>query len=575
MTQELLNLLSYFGGRPDAVAVRFLLAAFFWSVLALVSFREWQAARDRKDLFVCTAALIGLFRELLMFAAEYGGMRGLLSFDSLHRFYPPFEHAATMLSGIFISTAFINYLGKKQAPLSRRYFLTSVSVTLFLYVVTASLWPGYLAAHPGLEFGSFWGDMAYRVAACLVLGIAIAVFVLARIQGGRVQGALLTAILFLFLDEFLMIFNLATGERHVALFAPIRHNFHIWAIPLFVGVYWSDQNHRLRKALKDIRGERLRSEAIIAAIADAITIQDRNFRILFQNQPNKDMVGDHAGELCFKAYEKKDKRCDDCPVSRTFEDGKVHHVERTLMLNGSPRIFEITASPLRDSDGRIIAGIELVRDVTEKKRLQDEDVKSQKLESIGLLAGGLAHDFNNMLTTIYGNIGLAKLSIGDGHEASEQLEAAERAALRATGVTRQLLTFAKGGAPLKKVCSIADLVRESVAFTLSGSAVKAEFTMAGYICPVDVDPGQMSQVFNNLTLNAMQAMPNGGIIRIAIDTVRIPDPMPPLVPGEYARIVVSDTGIGIPEDLQIRIFDPYFTTKQKGNGLGLATVQEA
>lgn len=573
--QEILEIVTEFGGgqggRPGHVAVRFLLPAFFWTVLAFVAIREWRRTGLNKDRYIGIAAAFGLCRELLMFTAEYGSERGLLSFDDIYPFYPPFEHAATMLSAIFVAAAFMNYI-LAWNRFSYRYLAVTAQATLAVFFITAVSWPVFLKEHPGAAFGSFWGDMLFRVTAALFIGIALAAFLNGHIQGKKVRKTLLVAFLFLFLDEFLMIFNLATHERHVGIYAPIRHNLHIWAIPLFLGVYWADHKSKLQQALSEIRQERLRSEAIIAAIADGISIQDRDFRVLFQNEISKDLIGDHAGELCYQAYEKRETPCDGCPINKAFQDGKVHRTERMVMLDDGVHVVELTASPLKDSTGIIIAGIELVRDVTEKKRLQEEAVKSQKLESVGLLAGGLAHDFNNLLTAIYGNIGLAKLSLGSEHEAFDQLEAAERATQRATDVTRQLLTFSRGGAPVKKTSSIAEIIKESVTFTLSGSNVKAEFATSGPVCSVDVDPGQMSQVFNNLALNALQAMPNGGILRIDIDTVRFTDPaVHTLPPGNYARIAVSDTGVGIPEGLQPKIFDPYFTTKQKGSGLGLAT----
>jgi signal transduction histidine kinase/CheY-like chemotaxis protein len=573
--QEILEILAEFGGdqggRPGQVAVRFLLPAFFWTILACVAWREWRRTGSQKDRFIGIAAAVGLCRELLMFASEYGSARGLLSFEGIYPFYPPFEHAATMLSGVFIAAAFMNYI-LAWGRFSYRYLAVAAPAVLAVYFITAVFWPVFLKEHPGAAFGSFWGDMLFRATAAVFIGAALAAFVKGRVSGKKVNPALLVAFLFLFLDEYLMILNLTTHERHVAMYAPIRHNLHIWAIPLFLAVYWVDHKNRLQEALADIKQERLRSEAIIAAIGDGISIQDRGFKILFQNRINKDLIGDHAGKLCYVAYENKEALCDGCPVNNAFRDGKVHRAERTITLNNGIRVLEITASPLRDSEGEIIAGIELVRDVTEKKRLQEEALKSEKLESVGLLAGGLAHDFNNLLTTICGNISLAKLSLGGGHEACDQLEAAERATLRAADVTRQLLTFSRGGAPVKKASSIVDIIKESVTFTLSGSTVRPEFITSGPVCSVNVDPGQMSQVFNNLALNALQAMPNGGILRIDIHTVRLTDAGPhALAAGEYARIVVSDTGIGIPEDLQARIFDPYFTTKQKGSGLGLAT----
>jgi signal transduction histidine kinase/CheY-like chemotaxis protein len=243
------------------------------------------------------------------------------------------------------------------------------------------------------------------------------------------------------------------------------------------------------------------------------------------------------------------------------------------VVQGAVRHVEITASPVRDAGGRIIAGIEVVRDVTERKRLSEEMAKTEKLESVGLLAGGIAHDFNNLLTGIFGNISLAKMHASGNELVGERLAEAEKASLRASELTRQLLTFAKGGIPIKKTQSIAGIITEAVGFTLSGSRVKAAFALPDDLPPLDVDAGQLHQVFNNLALNAIQAMPQGGVLTVTAARDRpAAGAVPRLPAGDYVRISIADTGDGISPDILPRIFDPYFTTKKTGTGLGLATV---
>lgn len=212
-------------------------------------------------------------------------------------------------------------------------------------------------------------------------------------------------------------------------------------------------------------------------------------------------------------------------------------------------------------------------DLTEHKKIQEERIKASKLESIGVLAGGIAHDFNNILTAIIGNISLAKLYGGQGGRASEKLTEAERACLRAKNLTQQLLTFSRGGEPIKKVIDISDFLREAVHFVLAGSNIRSVFSLPEDLWPVQCDEGQMGQVINNLIINAKQAMPDGGRIEISAENVTLnaEDEALPLGPGKYLRISVKDHGHGIPEDALTRIFDPYFTTKLKGSGLGLAT----
>ncbi|HEJ83179.1 MAG TPA: response regulator, partial [Desulfobacteraceae bacterium] len=187
-------------------------------------------------------------------------------------------------------------------------------------------------------------------------------------------------------------------------------------------------------------------------------------------------------------------------------------------------------------------------------------------------AGGIAHDFNNILTTIMGNIALAKDRAAPGDEIFDLLHEAEMGAIRAQTLTRQLLTFAKGGVPVKETASIEDVLRESATFVLRGSKSRCEFSIQEDLWPAEVDTGQISQVIHNVVINADQAMPEGGIIRVAAENCMVRDGQGlPIRPGRYIRISIADQGMGIAERHLSRIFDPYFTTKQKGSGLGLAT----
>ena len=218
------------------------------------------------------------------------------------------------------------------------------------------------------------------------------------------------------------------------------------------------------------------------------------------------------------------------------------------------------------------AEVVLANDVTDRIRMEEERLRAQKLESLGILAGGIAHDFNNLLTSILGNISLARLDTQDDGPAHKRLDEAEKASLRARDLTQQLLTFSKGGEPVKKSVRIGDLVRESAGFALRGSRTRCEFTLPEDLWDVEADEGQISQVINNLVINADQAMPEGGVIAAKCENVTVkPGDAPPLPAGDYAMFSIMDHGIGISAEHLPRIFDPYFTTKQKGSGLGLAT----
>jgi PAS domain S-box-containing protein len=208
----------------------------------------------------------------------------------------------------------------------------------------------------------------------------------------------------------------------------------------------------------------------------------------------------------------------------------------------------------------------------ERELLEQERLRAAKLESIGTLAGGIAHDFNNLLTGIMGNIGLARTYIKPSDRAFEMLDEAEKAAVRARDLTQQLLTFARGGKPVKDLIKIAELIKESATFALRGSNVRLELSLPGDLWSVEADEGQISQVINNLVINADEAMPAGGILRIGASNFVVKRAGAlPLARGNYVRLDVKDMGVGISQEHLERIFEPYFTTKQKGSGLGLTT----
>lgn len=218
------------------------------------------------------------------------------------------------------------------------------------------------------------------------------------------------------------------------------------------------------------------------------------------------------------------------------------------------------------------ATLKFMQDVTNKRKLEEEFARIQKLESMGLLAGGIAHDFNNILTAILGNISLGKTTLKAIEEASSRLSAAERACERAQGLTQQLLTFSRGGAPLKRPSALGVIIEESSHFALQGSKVGCDVSFPDDLWPAEVDSAQISQVIQNLVINAVQAMPEGGTVRVRAENAHRSEPDGlPLEPGNYVRITVQDFGQGIADDILPHIFDPFFTTKTRGSGLGLAT----
>ncbi len=244
------------------------------------------------------------------------------------------------------------------------------------------------------------------------------------------------------------------------------------------------------------------------------------------------------------------------------------------------RPFEVKVACKNGQVRQVIANTQIIgsriviilTDITEREMLHNELIKMQKLESIGVLAGGIAHDFNNILTGIMGNISYARLLLEPAHPARESLDDAEQASKRAAELTRQLLTFARGGEPVKSVVGVGRLINEAATLMLRGTRVRGEINIDGSVRAIEADAGQIAQVLNNVIINAVQAMPEGGILGITADNHRVDaDNTLALTEGDYVRIAIADQGCGIPAEALGRIFDPYFTTKDGGSGLGLAS----
>ena len=214
-----------------------------------------------------------------------------------------------------------------------------------------------------------------------------------------------------------------------------------------------------------------------------------------------------------------------------------------------------------------------IHDIRERRRLEDERSKVERLQSVGTLAGGIAHDFNNILMGLFGNIELAKDLLEPESHAYELLEEASRSMSRAVRLTKQLLVFSKGGDPQKdNKVDIATLVNDVAEFDLSGSNVKLCFSKDAQSHETAADRGQIEQVVSNIVINARQAMRAGGSVSISVENVEVKaKQVQHLAAGKYIRCSIRDEGTGISLATQKRIFEPYFTTKSMGSGLGLAT----
>jgi len=336
--------------------------------------------------------------------------------------------------------------------------------------------------------------------------------------------------------------------------------------------------HEMEKKLKE--SEEWLSTTL-RSIGDAVISTDAKTGVKFLNPvaqaltgwKEEDAVGKPLDEVFSIIKEETGERVES-PATRVIREGVVVGLaNRTVLIAKDGTRIQIADSgaPIKDNKGNTIGVVLVFRDVTMQRKMEQELQKNQRLESLGILAGGIAHDFNNILTGIVGNLSLARIET-EPDKISERLEEVEKASLQAANLSQRLLTFSRGGAPIKEITSIATLIKHSAEFALMGSSVRCEYSIPDNLWTAEVDRGQMNQVFNNLIINADQAMPEGGILKVRAYNVTVSaEDALPLEDGEYIKIEIEDEGVGISEEHRTKIFYPYFTTKQKGSGLGLAT----
>jgi PAS domain S-box-containing protein len=336
------------------------------------------------------------------------------------------------------------------------------------------------------------------------------------------------------------------------------------------------------RAETDLARQKDRLDVIMGSLSEGVVAVDRQDRVISLNRAAQNMLGVDEARALDRPIDRLLDPLTDVDGNRPdwgalMRDGGRFNPDTALRLtdpdDANDRILSLTAAPIRDPEQGGGGSVLVFRDVTLQHKREQDAQRSAKLESLGVLAGGIAHDFNNILTAVLGNLSLAKTYVGTDDKAHQKIQEAEKATIHAKGLTRQLLTFSKGGAPITTVASVADLLVDTVNFALSGSKVKCGFSVADDLWPARIDTSQISQVINNLTINAVQAMPDGGRIDVAADNVDL-DAHPsgrPLTPGRHIRIRITDYGHGIPDETLAKIFDPYFTTKDQGTGLGLST----
>ncbi len=338
-----------------------------------------------------------------------------------------------------------------------------------------------------------------------------------------------------------------------------------------------------KQAEEALQAEKERLSVTLRSIGDGVITTDIQGKIVFLNRvaeqltgwTNKEAEGRMSSEVFNIINEKTQKVCAD-PVRQVLNFETITGLERHTALiakDGTVRTIADSSAPIRDKESHIVGVVLVFRDVTHEKKTEEELLKIRKLESVGVLAGGIAHDFNNILSAILGNIELAGYRVAEEDSKTAALLAdAGKATRRAAKLTDQLLTFSKGGEPVKEKTSLPKLITDSADFVLRGSKVACTYDFSEQLWMVDVDSGQISQVIQNIIINARHAMAEGGTVVIQCKNVQDAAIEPPLgmVGGKYVRVTIEDSGSGIAKEIIGNVFDPYFTTKSEGSGLGLA-----
>jgi PAS domain S-box-containing protein len=416
-------------------------------------------------------------------------------------------------------------------------------------------------------------DFLWSAPSFMVAGSAGALAAVVLVRGGAWPAILLLAPVYLTYRTYLVFLGrIRDQQRHVE----ETGRLHSEAVEALL------QARRAERALAD---EKERLAVTLRSIGDGIVTTDLDGTILLLNNVAEALTGwtqaqaiGRPLDAVFQSFDPETRERTDGSVARLTQDPQALGRGRCTVLVArdlTERPIEESTAMIRDATGRPIGIVLAFRDISDTLRIQEERAKAGKLESLGLLAGGIAHDFNNILMGILGNVALARVTMPPAGPAAGALAEAEQACLRARHLTWQLLTFSKGGVPAKKTTVLPEILKEAARLVLRGSNVQASFTIAPELLAVHADECQLVQVFSNILINAQQAMPHGGTIEIraenAVETRKRWEYALRVEAGPYVRVSIADEGIGIPAEHLGRIFDPYFSTKQKGSGLGLAT----
>jgi len=340
-------------------------------------------------------------------------------------------------------------------------------------------------------------------------------------------------------------------------------------VSLYLKVKIRRKTAELRETVNKLKSSEEKNRALLMANPDLLFIFDSGYNFIdYKAEVNDELYAEPADFIGKNIKEVLPRDLAELTIKKielVNKTGRMQSYEYDIELDGEKIFFD--SRLLKFGENTFLA---IVRNISEKKKRDEETIRSHKLESLGIFAGGIAHDFNNILSAIVGYISLARMKIDNKDKAVELLDEAEKSGLRARHLTEQLLAFSKGGNPVKEITNVIDVVKESADFIMSGSKTALNYNVEPDVLKADIDRGQIGQVIQNIILNASQAMPSGGVIYISIRNQYMKDENVISIPeGTYVAIEIKDEGSGIESRNLKRIFDPYFTTKKDGNGLGL------
>jgi PAS domain S-box-containing protein len=567
----LLEIMTQFAGGTDpaaSIAVRYLLPAFFWASLGLVSFVHLRANRDDRDRHIAVAATVGLSRELLLFWIEWGSAHGWVRNPALHRIVPPLDHAMTLTSSAMVCYAFMRCI-LRWDPLPRKLFAPLAGGIALLFGWLFAAWLERLASNPEFPFDQVPGHLLLHVVGSFLLAGLLAAALSELLWGRRrVPFVLLPAITFPVCGEALMVVSrLGLVEWPDAVTVPIRANLHLWSVPLFIGVYWRELRSRMEESEKTRAGLFELSPAMLC-------MAEFDGHIRYASPASLRILGMSPGSLTGRLLSEFCRPS--APVA--FDLASIREARETIQVEApyefpgehSPRWLHWTfrAEP---RSRRIFV---LAADATVQKRAHDTLLRSEealrnshKMEAVGRLAGGIAHDFNNLLTAILGYCELSKAHADDPARILGDVEEIRKSAERAAALTRQLLAFSRRQHLQPRVMDLNErlMAMDSLLRRLIGEDIELVTRPGDGLRKVKADPGQIEQVIVNLVVNARDAMPGGGKILLSTRD---------LGREGLVALEVRDSGCGMDPETAARVFEPFFTTKEvgKGTGLGLSTV---